>query len=222
MIASCSSGQNYSGTRLKTREDTVSYYLGITYGNSMKQANVNSIFNFDAFGKGIHDAVESDTMPVSSTELNAYLNMFFADFQEDQLKDQYKDYIAENESFLKQNAERDSVVSLPNGLQYQILEESDGPTPADTDEVKVDYTGWLIDGTKFDSSVDRGEPAVFSVNQVIPGWSQIVQMMPLGSKWRVWIPADLAYGSQSPQGSPIQPFSTLVFDIKLLEINPPE
>ncbi|MBN1158570.1 MAG: FKBP-type peptidyl-prolyl cis-trans isomerase [Bacteroidales bacterium] len=219
-IASCSSGQQYAGTKLKTKEDTVSYFLGITYGSSLKQAEVDKIFNYDAFAKGIVDASKSDTMPVSEIEINAYLSMFFEEFQEDQLKIQYEDYIAENKAFLDANAKEDSVVSLPSGLQYKILEVSAGPQPVDTDEVKVNYTGWLIDGTKFDSSYDRGEPAVFPVNAVIPGWSEAIKLMPLGSKWKVWIPEDMAYGSMAPEGSQIIPFSTLVFEIELLEINP--
>ncbi|MBN2481158.1 MAG: FKBP-type peptidyl-prolyl cis-trans isomerase [Bacteroidales bacterium] len=219
-MASCSSGQQYSGTKLKTKEDTVSYFLGITYGSSLKQADVDVIFNYDAFGKGIYEATRSDTLPVSEIEINTYLNAFFAEFQEEQLKIQYEDYIAENKAFLEENAKNDSVISLPDGLQYRILEESTGPQPEDTDEVKVNYTGWLIDGTQFDSSYDRGEPAVFPVGAVIPGWTEVIKLMPVGSKWKVWIPEDLAYGSEAPQGSAIIPFSTLVFEIELLEINP--
>lgn len=219
-MTSCSSGQNYSGTRLKTKEDSVSYYLGITYGTSLKEAEVSTIFNHDAFGKGIQDAIESDTLPVSQMEMNLFLEMFFGEFQESQLAVQYEDYIAENKLFLEENAQRDSVISLPNGLQYTILSESTGITPSGVDTVKVNYTGWLIDGTKFDSSDDRGEPAVFTVNAVISGWSEILQMMPVGSKWKVWIPAEMAYGSSTPQGSAIIPFSTLIFEIELLDINP--
>lgn len=229
VMASCSSGQRYSMKKLKTREDTANYYLGIAYGSSMKQENVDHIFNADAFGKGVYDAIESDTMPVSLMELQLFLNTFITEVQqeqqalrEEQLTLEYEDYIAENKAFLEENAKKDSVVSLPNGLQYVILEEGSGPQPTNTDEVQVHYTGWLIDGTKFDSSYDRGEPTVFSVNGVIRGWSEIIKMMPVGSKWRVWIPADLAYGSSSPQGSNIVPFSTLVFEIDLMEINPEE
>jgi len=221
-MTSCSSGQNYSGTRLKTKEDTVSYYLGITYGTSLKDADVHTIFNYDAFGKGIYDATESDTLPVSEMELSLFLSAFFEDFQVAQLAEEYEEYITENKSFLEANAIRDSVVSLPDGLQYAIITEGNGPLPGAGDMVKVNYTGWLIDGTKFDSSIDRGEPAVFGVGDVIQGWSEILQQMPVGSKWKVWIPADLAYGANSPQGSAILPFSTLIFEIDLMEINPVE
>ena len=222
IITSCGSGMNYSSTRLTSREDTVSYYLGITYGMSVKQANVDDVVNYKAFGKGIQEAIASDSLAISDYEIQAYLSNFFTDYQEIQLEEQYKDYIAENETFLQENAKKDSIVSLPDGLQYQILKESSGPMPGDTDRVKVHYTGQLIDGTKFDSSIDRGEPAVFQVGEVIAGWSEVVKLMPVGSKWRVWIPSDLAYGSNAPQGSAILPYSTLVFDIELLEINPEE
>lgn len=221
-LSSCGSGQNYSGTRLSSREDTVSYYLGMTYGTSMKTASVDDIFNYKAFAKGVQEAIESDSLSVSDYEIQMYLSNFFADFQEVQLEEDYKDYIAENSTFLEENSKKDSVITLPSGLQYQIISEGTGQLPSDTDRVKVHYTGQLIDGTLFDSSVDRGEPAVFGVNEVIPGWSEAVKLMPLGSKWRVWIPAELAYGSQAPQGSAILPFSTLVFDIELIEINPAE
>jgi len=220
IFASCGSGQKYSSTRLSSREDTVSYYLGMTYGASMKTASVDKIFNSKAFVKGVQEAIDSDSLTISDYEIQTYLNNFFVDFQEQQIQEDYKDYIAENKTFLDNNAKKDSVVTLPSGLQYQVLSEGSGQIPADTDMVKVHYTGQLIDGTKFDSSVDRGEPAIFGVNEVIAGWSEVIKLMPVGSKWKVWIPADLAYGSQAPQGSAIMPFSTLVFDIELIEINP--
>ncbi len=229
VMASCSNGYKYSMKKLKTREDTASYYLGIAYGTSMKQENVDHIFQADAFGKGANDAIESDTMPVSLMEIQLFLNTYFSEIQQEQqvlreeeLALEYEDYIAENKAYLEENAKKDSVVTLPNGLQYIILEEGSGPRPAGTDEIKFHYTGWLIDGTVFDSSYDRGEPAVFPVNGLIPGWSEIIKMMPVGSKWKVWVPADLAYGSSSPQGSNIIPFSTLIFEIDLIEIIPEE
>jgi FKBP-type peptidyl-prolyl cis-trans isomerase FklB len=219
---SCGPGKMYSRAKLNSKEDTVSYYLGMTYGTSMKTANVDKVFNYQAFVKGVQEAINSDSLSVSDYEIQSYLSTFFTDYQEVQLKEQYKDYITENETFLQENSKKDSVVTLPSGVQYKIIKATNGKMPADTDMVKVNYTGELIDGTKFDSSVDRGEPAVFMVNEVIPGWSEVVKLMPVGSKWRVWIPSDLAYGSEAPQGSAILPYSTLVFDIELLEINPKE
>jgi len=219
-MASCSSGQNYSNVKLNTKEDTVSYYLGISYGSSMKEAYVDSIFNYEAFAKGISDAFNTEGEVVSNYLIQTYLNMFFTEFQEEQIRNQYQDYIAENDLFLEENAQRDSVVTLPSGVQYVILTESDGAKPEPTDQVKVHYVGYLIDGTQFDSSYERGEPAVFGVDQVIEGWSEVVQLMTVGSKWRAYLPADLAYGANSPEGSLILPYSTLIFEIELMEINP--
>jgi len=136
------------------------------------------------------------------------------------MKEQFKDYIAQNKAFLADNANKDSVVSLPSGLQYIVLKEGSGNKPALSDRIRVHYTGKLIDGTVFDSSYNRNEPAEFNVGQVIPGWTEAIQLMPVGAKYRVFIPENLAYGAQAPQGSAIKPFSTLIFEVELLEILP--
>ncbi len=120
--------------------------------------------------------------------------------------------------FLEENKKRDNVVALSSGLQYEILTEGKGEKPKATDKVKCHYHGTLIDGTVFDSSVQRGQPAVFGVNQVIKGWVEALQLMPVGSKWRLYIPSELAYGQQGA-GDIIKPNSTLIFDVELLEIN---
>jgi FKBP-type peptidyl-prolyl cis-trans isomerase FklB len=121
------------------------------------------------------------------------------------------------EAFLAENRKQPGVVSLPSGLQYQILKESTGVKPAATDKVKVHYTGTLLDGTVFDSSVQRGEPLEISVNGVIPGWIEALQLMPVGSKWKLFIPSHLAYGD-NPAGPSIKPGSTLIFEVELLDI----
>ena len=220
LITACSSEKNYAQVKLKTKEDTVSYYLGVSYGSGLKQSKIDSIFNSEAFLKGMNEAVNSDTLPVSQFMIQTYLNSFFMDFQAQQLKNKYKDYIAENNAYLAANAKKDSVISLPSGIQYVILRAGNGNKPTRTDRIRVHYTGRLIDGTVFDSSYKRNEPAEFNVGEVIPGWTEIIQLMPVGSKWRVYIPENLAYGSNSPQGSAIKPFSTLVFEVELLEILP--
>ena len=135
---------------------------------------------------------------------------------EEEMKAQYQDEVAVGEAFLKENAEKEGVVTLPSGLQYEIVREGKGAIPEAKDRVIVHYHGTLIDGTVFDSSVERGEPATFGVKQVIPGWSEALQLMPVGSKWKLYIPSDLAYGS-SDQGT-IKPFSTLIFDVELFDI----
>jgi FKBP-type peptidyl-prolyl cis-trans isomerase FklB len=133
----------------------------------------------------------------------------------------YEAYLAhkkEGEDFLKANQQKPGVVTLPSGLQYIIMKESEGPQPMATDEVTVHYHGTLIDGTIFDSSVDRGKPLTFPINAVIPGWQEALQLMPLGSKWRLFVPADLAYGDKGA-GSTIKPGTVLIFEVELLSIN---
>ncbi|HCS75831.1 MAG TPA: hypothetical protein DIW17_18405, partial [Clostridiales bacterium] len=136
--------------------------------------------------------------------------------QEEDLKIQYKDSIAAGDAYMAENAKREGVVTLPSGLQYEVLRAGTGAIPADTDQVKVHYHGTLINGTVFDSSVDRGEPATFGVTQVIPGWTEALKLMPVGSKWRLYVPYNLAYGS-ADRGT-IKPFSNLIFDVELLGI----
>lgn len=220
MIFSCTPEKKYSTVKIKSQGDSVSYYLGLTYGSGIKQANIDSIFSYQAFMKGMNEAIKEDTLPVSQFAVQNYLNNFFVEFQQQQIKSQFKEYIAENKTYLESNSKKDSVVTLPSGLQYVVLREGAGNKPTTTDRVKVHYTGTLIDGTIFDSSYQRNEPAEFSVGQVIPGWVEALQLMPVGSKWRIFIPENLAYGSQSPQGSLIKPYSTLIFEVDLLEILP--
>ena len=136
--------------------------------------------------------------------------------QEEELKVQYADSIAAGDIFMAENAKKEGVVTLPSGLQYEIIREGRGPIPTDTNRVKVHYHGTLINGTVFDSSIERGEHAVFGVNQVIKGWTEALKLMPVGSKWKLYIPYDLAYGAAN-QGT-ITPFSNLIFDVELLGI----
>jgi FKBP-type peptidyl-prolyl cis-trans isomerase FklB len=222
LLSSCSSEKKYAAVKLKSAEDSVSYYLGLTYGSGLKQASIDSVFNSQAFIKGLTEAISKDTLPVSQFMIQTYLNEYFVELQQNQLQDQYQEYIAENKVFLDDNSKRDSVVTLPSGLQYVVLREGTGNKPTSSDRIKVHYTGTLIDGTIFDSSYQRNEPAEFNVGQVIPGWVEALQLMPVGSKWRIYIPENLAYGSQAPQGSLIKPFSTLIFEVELLEILPAE
>jgi FKBP-type peptidyl-prolyl cis-trans isomerase FklB len=220
IISACSQDKKYASVKLKTKEDTVSYYLGLSFGGQLKQNKIDSLINLDAFAKGFKEVTNSDTMPVSNFIIQTYLSTYFSDLQTSQLKAKYKDYIAQNKAFLDNNAKKDSVKTTPSGLQYIIVREGKGNKPVMNDRIKVNYEGRLIDGTIFDSSYKRNEPAVFTVGQVIPGWNEAMQMMTVGSKWRVFIPENLAYGSQGVQV--IKPFSTLIFDVELLEINPKE
>lgn len=215
---SCSKENRYSLVRLKSAEDTVSYYLGIYYGSGWKQNQMDSILNNQAFVKGVNAAFYEDSLPVSMTAIQDYLNNYFMAFQTKQLRSQYKDHIAENNAFLEDNAKSDSVVTLSSGLQYKILIAGNGNKPLLTDRVKVKYQGSTIDGRVFDSSEQHEGIVEFQVNQLIPGWTEGLQLMPIGSKYRLFIPENLAYSSQPPQGSGIMPFSVLIFDVELLEI----
>jgi FKBP-type peptidyl-prolyl cis-trans isomerase FklB len=129
----------------------------------------------------------------------------------------YADYIAENEAFLTKNKEKAGITVTPSGLQYEVIKMGTGPKPTKNNTVKVHYVGTLIDGTEFDSSVKRNEPAQFPVSGVIPGWTEALQLMPVGSKFRLFIPQNLAYGSNQA-GAVIKPYSTLIFEVELLEI----
>jgi FKBP-type peptidyl-prolyl cis-trans isomerase FklB len=222
MIFSCGPEKKYASVKLKSKGDSVSYYLGLTYGSGIKQASIDSIFSSRAFLKGMNEAIQEDSLEVSQFAIQSYLNSFFMEFQQEQIKNQYKEYIAENKTYLEDNSKKDSVITLPSGLQYVVIREGAGNKPTASDKVRVHYVGTLIDGTVFDSSYQRNEPAEFSVGQVIPGWVEALQLMPVGSKWRIFIPENLAYGGQSPQGSLIKPYSTLIFEVDLLEIVPPD
>ena len=133
-------------------------------------------------------------------------------------QDSNEAYIKEGEAFLKENAAKEGVVTLPSGLQYMVLKEGFGPKPTLTENVTVHYHGTLIDGTVFDSSVDRGEPLTFTVNQVVKGWQEALQLMPMGSKWKIFVPSELGYGRRA-RGDKIKPNSVLIFEMELLSIN---
>lgn len=211
---SCDSKRSAS---LKTSVDSASYAIGIANGNAFKQqlgsmpggpANVEDLLaGFEAAMKG-----DSSAMKMSPEQAQAYLNTYFVQAQERDSQ-QSKE---EGEKFLAENKTKDGVITTESGLQYKVEKEGTGAKPTASDQVKVHYTGTLLDGTKFDSSVDRGEPAVFGVGQVIKGWTEILQIMPVGSKYVIWVPSDLAYGEHGTRG--IKPNSVLKFEVELLDI----
>lgn len=183
-------------------------------GDSTKKLNNDQIL------AGLIGLLKNDKLAIDKTEAGSLVQHAAEVAQkeeqmkkEEELKVQYKDSIAAGEKFLAENAKRPEVVTLPSGLQYEIIKKGNGPVPTDTDQVTVNYHGTLINGTVFDSSVDRGKPATFGVTQVIPGWTEALKLMPVGSKWKLYVPYNLAYGSQD-RGA-IKPFSTLIFDVEL-------
>jgi FKBP-type peptidyl-prolyl cis-trans isomerase FklB len=163
--------------------------------------------------KGLNTVLNHETPEISYDEAKKVINDYFVKLQEEKKELNKK----AGEEFLRINKERAGVQTLPSGLQFQILKEGKGPRPTAHDQVKVHYTGSLINGKIFDSSVERGEPATFGVTQVIPGWVEALQLMPVGSTWRLFIPSELAYG-ENGAGDVIEPNSTLQFDVELLEI----
>ena len=191
----------------------VSYALAVNIVNNLKQQGLDS-FNQAAFAEGVKHALEGDSLLMSSGEINQVLQMYFNKLQEEKTKMASK----EGEAFLAENAKRPEVRITESGLQYEVLVAADGPKPAATDQVTVHYKGTLIDGKQFDSSYDRGQPATFGLNQVIPGWTEGVQLMSEGAKYRFYIPYQLGYGERGAGGD-IPPYSTLIFDVELIKIN---
>ncbi|WP_455497800.1 FKBP-type peptidyl-prolyl cis-trans isomerase [Coprobacter sp.] len=192
--------------------DKLSYALGLSMGNNFKSSGIQTLSVSD-FANGVKAVYEGEKPEMTYDEAKQVINDFFTQMQQE-INDTNR---AEGEAFLAENKKKSGVVTLPSGLQYEILTEGKGKKPSATDRVQCHYHGTLINGEVFDSSVERGEPAVFGVNQVIPGWVEALQLMPEGSKWRLFIPSDLAYG-ENGAGGKIAPNSTLIFDVELLKI----
>jgi len=171
--------------------DKVSYALGLSLGNNLLGSGVTTL-NYANLAKGIQDVLENNPHEMTDQEAQAVISEFFQALQAS-MGGKAQD---EGKTFLDANAKRSEVVTLPSGLQYEIMTEGTGATPQASDTVKVHYHGTLIDGKVFDSSVSRGEPATFGVTQVISGWVEALQLMPIGSKWKLFIPSELAYGAQ--------------------------
>ena len=203
-------------TTLANDVDSMSYALGVNMGNDLSK-NIKSIpggkSNTDLLIKGFTAAMKGDSTLISLEASQTFFRNYItkAQAQESEAKK------AAGEKFLIENKNKEGVQVTPSGLQYIVLQTGNGAKPLATDKVKVHYTGTLIDGTVFDSSVQRGEPIEFPLNQVIPGWTEGVQLMPVGSKYKFFVPYNLGYGEQGA-GGVIPPFSTLIFDVELLDI----
>lgn len=190
----------------------LSYALGLSIGNNFRASGISAI-DLESFQKGLQHVLEGKQLEMTYDDAKQIINDYFVELQEEKLKLNKK----AGEEFLAINKTKEGVVTLPSGLQYKILKDGNGAKPSATDQVRCHYHGTLIDGTVFDSSVERGEPAIFGVNQVIKGWVEALQLMPIGSKWQLYIPSDLAYGT-SGAGQAIEPNSALIFDVELLNI----
>ena len=199
--------------------DKLSYALGIGIGSQLAGMGAKEL-NIDDFAQAIKDVISGSELKVDNAEAQTLVQNFF---QEQEAKQQAaaaeagKAAKAAGEAFLAENGKKDGVVTLPSGLQYQVLKEGNDKKPSATDQVVCHYEGTLIDGTVFDSSYQRNQPATFGLNQVIAGWTEGVQLMQEGAKYRFFIPYKLAYGERGA-GAQIPPFATLVFDVELIEV----
>ncbi len=197
---------------LKTQKDSVSYALGVLIGQNLKKQGMADI-DLSLFSQAIQDVQAGK--PTLMDPVNS--NKCVTDFTNREKEGQKIKAMAEGTAFLAQNAQRPGVIVMPSGLQYEVFKEGTGEIPKSTDKVQVHYTGTLLNGTVFDSSVERGEPIVFPVTGVIPGWVEALQLMNVGSKWKLFIPQNLAYGDRGAGGQ-IGPYATLVFEVELLGI----
>lgn len=210
-------GMTLSGSlaaqELKNTLDSVSYSLGILIAQNLKQQGLD-VIHTDVFAKALEAGLKNGEPKIDPAGANKLL-------QDYMMKEQGKKgekAMAEGKLFLEGNAKRAGVTTLPSGLQYEIMKAGTGPKPTKTDKVTVHYHGTLLDGSVFDSSVTRGQPATFGVTQVIAGWTEALQLMPKGSKWKLFIPSNLAYGERGGPGGKIGPNTTLIFEVELLEI----
>jgi FKBP-type peptidyl-prolyl cis-trans isomerase len=216
-IAGCQNSAKKGEVKLTSKNDSVSYALGVLIGENNKQ-QMKSAPGVDQLNKEImitafEKAFMGDSVQIKPEKANAAIQSFFAQVS----KVEGDKNLKAGEEFLAANKSKSGVVTLPSGLQYEIIKVGTGPKPKAEDQVKCNYEGTTIDGKVFDSSIKRGEPATFPVNRVIPGWTEALQLMPVGSKWKLFIPAALAYGERGA-GQDIKPNSTLIFEVELLEI----
>jgi len=202
-----------------TDKDRTSYAIGQNIGKSLKPASGD--LDIDVLKRAIDDVLAGRPSRMTDAEVQTALQAFSAKMQQRQVaesKAQAERNGAAGKAFLAENGAKPGVVTTASGLQYQVLKAGNGPKPAAGATVKVHYVGTLLDGTKFASSYDRGEPVSFPLGSVIRGWTEGLQLMPVGSKYRLWLPPELAYGAQGTPGGPIPPDATLVFDVELLGV----
>lgn len=215
--AGCQNSSSKGDSKLANRNDSVSYSLGVLIGENNKQ-QMKGAPGVEQLDKQVllaafEKAFLGDSVQIKPAKANGILQKFFTEVS----KVEGEKNLKAGQEFLAENGKKPGVVTLPSGLQYEIMKAGTGPKPTATDQVKCHYHGTTIEGKVFDSSVNRGEPATFPVGQVIPGWTEALQLMPVGSKWKLFIPANLAYGEKGA-GADIKPNSTLIFEVELLEI----
>jgi len=198
---------------LKTQMDSLSYSLGVLVAQNLKSQGLDQL-DANSLAQGLTDALGDGETAVDFNQANAIVQ----DYMKNKQMEAHKGNIEAGKKFLEENAKREGVKTLESGLQYEVISAGEGASPSATDKVTVHYHGTLIDGKVFDSSVERGQPATFPVNGVIPGWVEALQLMKVGDKWKLFIPHELAYGERGA-GQDIGPFSTLIFEVELLSID---
>ncbi|MGL5741091.1 MAG: FKBP-type peptidyl-prolyl cis-trans isomerase N-terminal domain-containing protein [Legionella sp.] len=205
-------------TSLVTDKDKLSYSIGADLGKNFKNQGID--INPDALAKGMQDGMSGSQLILTEQQMKDVLNKFQKDLmakRSSEFNKKSDENKSKGEAFLSGNKSKPGIVVLPSGLQYKIIEAGTGAKPSKSDTVTVEYTGTLIDGTVFDSTEKNGKPATFQVSQVIPGWTEALQLMPAGSTWEIFVPSDLAYGPRSV-GGPIGPNETLIFKIHLISV----
>ncbi|MGD9977005.1 MAG: FKBP-type peptidyl-prolyl cis-trans isomerase [Bacteroidales bacterium] len=216
VLASCQkSNQNVGKVMLKTDSDSLSYALGVNIAQSLKNGKLDEI-NYKALARAVQDIYKNDSSNIRMTDEEAI--KFIQGFFSKREKAIAAENLEKSNKFLEENKTKEGVIVDSTGLQYKVITEGTGTLPTAEDVVKVHYKGTLIDGTQFDSSYDRGEPAQFKLNQVIKGWTIGLQKMKVGSKYILYIPSDLAYGVNVRPNGPIGPNQALIFEVELLEI----
>lgn len=208
MVSSCAAMGNKEKS---STEKTASYAFGMAIGESLKDTGVK--LDYAQFLEGLKDVIEKDKTSMTIQEAQAAIQTAMMQGFERLSEENAK----EEKDFLEKNSKKTGIVTTESGLQYEVVKLGAGPKPKETDIVKVDYIGTFVSGKQFDSSIEAGEPAVFPVNMVIPGWVEGLQLMPVGSKFKFYIPSSLAYGPQGSQGG-IQPNKTLIFEVTLISI----
>ncbi|MEX0906233.1 MAG: FKBP-type peptidyl-prolyl cis-trans isomerase [Balneolaceae bacterium] len=220
LLSACNTPGQNPDADLSSRQDSVSYTFGFLHGSQLANEGIHEI-DLDNFAAGLQTALNEDTAEIDQMQMQQLIQSYLQEMQMAQMERQAaeaEEHEKEGSEFLEENAQNEDVNVTDSGLQYRVIEEGDGASPSAENEVEVHYTGKLLNGDVFDSSRERGESVTFPLNQVIPGWTEGVQLMTEGSTYEFFIPAALAYGSTPPPGSIIPPGAVLIFEVELIEI----